>query len=115
MLFKWPSKNYTERYDSWKAILTLHNFLLIYLRKSNHPMKFIQAIILWAFALNVAAQPKSIHVIGYFSGNAQQVESIQTEKLTHIIFSFCHLKGNQLQVGSKDDSLTIKKLVGLKK
>ncbi len=78
-------------------------------------MKFIQAIILWVFALNVAAQSKSILVIGYFSGNAQQVESIQAERLTHIIFSFCHLKGNQLQVGSKGDSLTIKKLVDLKK
>ncbi len=61
------------------------------------------------------AQSNSIKVIGYFSGNAGQVESILPEKLTHVIFSFCHLKGNRLQVDSAPDSMKIKKLVGLKK
>src|SRR5260370_17215773 len=56
-----------------------------------------------------------MEVIGYYSGNAKQVDEIQGEKLKHLIFSFCHLKGNQLHVDSKDDSLTIKKLVELKK
>ncbi len=61
------------------------------------------------------AQSNSIKVIGYFSGRAEQVEGIPAEKLTHIIFSFCHLKGNRLRVDSSPDSLTITKLVGLKK
>ena len=74
-------------------------------------VRFIFACLL-LLATSVSAQ---IKVIGYFSGNAQQVETIQAEKLTHIIFSFCHLKGNQLQVDSKEDSLTIRKLVDLKK
>jgi len=48
-------------------------------------------------------------------GNEKQVDEIPAEKLDQIIFSFCHLKGNQLSVDSKKDSLTIKKLVELKK
>lgn len=78
-------------------------------------MKAIRVIILLTISNVVFSQSKSINVIGYFSGNAQQVDNIQADKLTHIIFSFCHLKGNQLHVDSKDDSMTIKKLVELKK
>jgi len=35
--------------------------------------------------------------------------------MTHIIFSFLHLKGNLLTVDNKQDSLTIQHLVKLKK
>ncbi|MBI1767343.1 MAG: glycoside hydrolase family 18 protein [Bacteroidetes bacterium] len=77
-------------------------------------MKFINSIFLSLLAISTYAQ-SSLKVIGYFSGNPQQVENIQAEKLTHIIFSFCHMKGNQLHVDSKDDSITINKLVDLKK
>ena len=54
-------------------------------------------------------------VIGYYSGNSRLIDSFQVEKLTHIIFSFGHLKGNKLNIDKKEDSLTIKKLVALKK
>src|SRR6185503_14780635 len=51
----------------------------------------------------------------YYSAGPDQVDNLPAEKLTHIIFSFCHLSGNVLSVSNKRDSLTIKKLVGLKK
>lgn len=54
-------------------------------------------------------------VIGYYANGADQVDSFATEKLTHIIFSFCHLKGNQLAVDNASDTLTIQRLVSLKK
>lgn len=54
-------------------------------------------------------------VIGYFSGRAEQVDQLAAEKLTHIIFSFCHLKGNRLAVDNAGDSVTIHRLVALKK
>jgi chitinase len=54
-------------------------------------------------------------VIAYYAGQAAQVDSFAAEKLTHIIFSFCHLKGNQLTVDNARDSLTIQRLVALKK
>jgi chitinase len=63
----------------------------------------------------LAQSAKDFTVIGYYSGNAEKVDSIAAEKLTHIIFSFCHLKGNKLTVDNAKDSVTIHKLVGLKK
>ena len=54
-------------------------------------------------------------VIAYYAGQAAQVDSFAAEKVTHIIFSFCHLKGNQLNVDNARDTLTIERLVALKK
>lgn len=56
-----------------------------------------------------------ISVIAYYSGDANTIDKYDVKKLTHIIYSFCHLKGNRLNVDNKGDSLTIKKLVSLKK
>jgi len=60
------------------------------------------------------AQKKSITVTAYYAGDTAQISQYDAKKLTHIIFSFCHLKGNRLHVDDKDDSLRIKKLVQLK-
>lgn len=57
---------------------------------------------------------KKIAVIGYYAGNATRVDSFPVEKLTHIIFSFTHLKGNELWVNNQRDTATIQKLVSLK-
>lgn len=62
------------------------------------------------------AQPgNDFNIIAYYSRGPEQVDSLPAEKLTHIIFSFCHLRGNKLAVDNQRDSTTIKKLVGLKK
>lgn len=53
-------------------------------------------------------------VIAYYSGNATLIDSFPVEKLTHIIFSFCHLKGNRLSVDNGSDTAAIEKLVSLK-
>ncbi|MBS1680478.1 MAG: glycoside hydrolase [Bacteroidetes bacterium] len=55
-----------------------------------------------------------MNIIGYYAGNEKGVDQIPANKLSHIIYSFCHLKGNRLTVDSKEDSATIKKLVALK-
>jgi chitinase len=55
------------------------------------------------------------NIIAYYSRGPEQVDSLPAEKLTHIIFSFCHLTGNKLTVDNASDSTTITKLVGLKK
>lgn len=55
-------------------------------------------------------------VIAYYSGKRPgQADSFEVEKLTHLIFSFCHLKGARLNVDRAIDSVMIGKLVGLKK
>ncbi|WP_142603085.1 glycoside hydrolase family 18 protein [Solitalea koreensis] len=66
-------------------------------------------------ALNTNAQSKKdIAVIAYCAGNSTKADSLPAEKLTHIIFSFCHLKGNKLSVKNAKDSTTIEQLVALK-
>lgn len=54
-------------------------------------------------------------VIAYYSGDASRLAQYPVEKLTHIIFSFCHLKGNRLQVDNAQDTATIRQLVAAKK
>ncbi len=48
-------------------------------------------------------------------GPPERVDHVPAQKLTHIIFSFCHLKGNRLAVDNANDSLSLVKLAGLKK
>jgi chitinase len=61
-----------------------------------------------------AAGNSQFAVIGYYSGNSTLADSFSVEKLTHVIFSFGHLKGNKLSIDNARDSATIRKLVSLK-
>src|SRR5690349_9343379 len=77
--------------------------------------------IIFFFLLSIAvssisfSQTRKPAVIAYYSGNAERVDSFDMTKLTHIIFSFGHLKGNRLNIDDARDTLTIKKLVEQKK
>ncbi|HEY6901066.1 MAG TPA: glycoside hydrolase family 18 protein [Puia sp.] len=53
-------------------------------------------------------------VIGHYAGRNTAIDSFATDKLTHIIFSFCHLKGNRLSVNNANDTAIIRHLVSLK-
>lgn len=57
------------------------------------------------------AQP--MLVIAYYSGNATDIDKYEIDKLTHIIYSFVLLRGNQLQVSPAAGSI-LRKLVSLK-
>lgn len=57
---------------------------------------------------------EKISVIAYYDGDAEHISAYPIDMLTHIIFSFCHLKGNKLSVNNSKDSATIQKLVSLK-
>ena len=59
-------------------------------------------------------EAQEIAVIAYYSGNSKAIDNYPVNKLTHIIYSFCHLKGNRLNVDNAEDSATITKLVSLK-
>ena len=62
-----------------------------------------------------AGKRKKTEVIAYYAGDPYTMDSFPVEKLTQIIFSFCHLKGNRLYVSNARDSTTIRNLVLLKK
>jgi chitinase len=74
--------------------------------------------IIWLLILlftSAQGQQDKFAVIAYYSGNnLSQLDSFSVEKLTHIIFSFCHLKGNHLNVDDASDSIMIQKMVSLK-
>jgi chitinase len=74
-------------------------------------------ILLSSFSSHSTKQPPkpAFNVIAYYAGNKQDIDQYPIEKLTHIIFSFLHLKGNKMAVDKTEDSLTIKHLVALKK
>lgn len=77
-----------------------------------------QALLLLLFPLVISAQTRkadAFSVIAYYTGDASVIDTYDTGKLTHIIFSFCHLKDGMLSVDSRKDSLTIQHLVSLKK
>ena len=80
-------------------------------------MRFIFILVVLFLATPYAKSqpvPPKISVIGYYSGDAVRINDYPIEKLTHIIFSFCHLKGNKLSVKNMRDTLTIRQLVSLK-
>jgi chitinase len=54
-------------------------------------------------------------VIAYYGGRGRGVESLPVEKLTHVIYSFLHLRGDSLAVDGPRDSNAIASLVSLKK
>ena len=61
------------------------------------------------------SQEKPMVIIAYYMGDGNDITDYKTEKLTHIIYSFLHLKGNKLAVDNANDSLAITKLVALKR
>lgn len=58
---------------------------------------------------------KPMVVIAYYMGDGTDIELYNTGQLTHIIYSFLHLKENKLVVDNANDSMAITKLVSLKK
>jgi len=79
---------------------------------------FITFLLAIAFANNSAFSQnteKSMVIIAYYMGDGNDISSYKTDQLTHIIYSFLHLKDNTLVVDNSKDSLAITKLVALKK
>src|ERR1051326_9256470 len=77
--------------------------------------------ILFCFFLIVVLPPNSFSqkknemaVIGYFAGRTTALDSFPLQKLTHLIFSFCHLNGNKLWVNNAADTARIQKMVSFK-
>ena len=79
-------------------------------------MKYLKLFLLLAFitlASSVQGQ-KKLSVIAYYTGDDKKIDEFEVNKLTHIIYSFCHLKEGKLNVDNAKDSLAIKHLVSLK-
>ena len=109
-------------FKSWFTVNKSASFNYYYIVKSKFPkigfMIRYNLLLLFIFmVLFCNAQkkkPGDINVIAYYAGRPTMIDSFQVEKLTHLIFSFCHLKGDSLAVMNARDSQTIRNMVALK-
>jgi chitinase len=77
--------------------------------------KLLFIVFLLFFSAIHGQSGKPANLIAYYSGHYASIEKYDISKLSHIVFSFCHLRGNRLFVDNKSDTLTIKKLVDYKR
>ena len=76
-------------------------------------IKLIIFLISICFSLQ-AQESKNFSVLAYYTGDEKMINEFEVDKLTHIIYSFCHLKNGKLNVDTAKDSTAIKHLVSLK-
>lgn len=82
----------------------------------SHLLRWITAACLMLLVTGTSARPAdSFAVIAYYTGDSQTIARYNPGKLTHLIFSFCHLKDGRLNVANARDTTTIHHLVSLKK
>ncbi|WP_083488762.1 glycoside hydrolase family 18 protein [Pedobacter borealis] len=76
----------------------------------------ITAIISLSFLSIQSKAQKTIkpNVIAYYTGQNSVIDSFPIEKLSHLIYSFGHLKGDSFNISSAKDSALITKMVTLK-
>lgn len=59
-------------------------------------------------------QDRATEIIAYYSGDKETIDQYDLSGLTQLIYSFLHLKGNELAIDNAADSLTLMHLTGLK-
>jgi chitinase len=69
---------------------------------------------LFISANSVAQKNKDIKVIAYYSGPISELDSIDVNKITHLIFCFGHLDGQRFKVDNAKDTAIIQRMVSLK-
>ena len=69
---------------------------------------------LFVSANSVAQKNKDVKVIAYYHGSISELDSIDVNKITHIIFCFGHLDGQRYKVDNAKDTAIIQKMVSLK-
>jgi len=78
-------------------------------------IKFILFATIICHVQSLFAQQKSFAVFGYYAGRSTMVDSFPVEKLTHLCYSFTHLKGSSISISNGRDSAALTSCVALKK
>ncbi|MFM7217847.1 MAG: glycoside hydrolase family 18 protein [Bacteroidota bacterium] len=79
--------------------------------------RIITALLLQLFILfgpTVRSENTSLKVIGYYAGNTVPFDSIDFSSLTHVIYCFGTLCGDDFCLRSQEDTIAIRQLVELK-
>ena len=61
-----------------------------------------------------SSRKSNFTVTGYYAGNTTAIDSIEVDKLTHLIFSFSHLDSNRISLGGASDTIILNKMLLLK-
>jgi chitinase len=78
------------------------------------PLRLLLIFSLFISTTLFAQSGKDVKVIAYYSGPIAELESIDVNKISHLIFCFGHLDGQRYKVDNAKDSAIIKKMVSLK-
>ncbi len=73
---------------------------------------FLLYLIITACSSNSEIKPQ---VIAYYAGDEQSIEKFDLTGVDQVIYSFLHLKGNELAIDNDKDSLTLVNIVNQKK
>jgi chitinase len=97
----------------------------LFLRLTSRRLWLCLATMLFAVSMTACSQstttkvvtPESppVKVIAYYMGDGSDLARYNFNQLTHIIYSFLHLNGNQLAFDSDGDKQALARLVALKK
>lgn len=68
-----------------------------------------------SFSLKKDAKKSTFRVVAYFRGDIKEVQKYDYEKVTHLIYCFMYLKGNQIGFKNEDSENTLKECLALKK
>jgi chitinase len=90
------------------------NFLFCHNNRNMKKIFLLSFILIGWVIYSPAQQKKSISITGYFAGSASYIDSFPVGKLTHLVYSFCHLNGNRLWVSNAADTACIQKMAALK-
>ncbi|MEK9602989.1 MAG: glycosyl hydrolase family 18 protein [Flavobacteriaceae bacterium] len=63
---------------------------------------------------NFIEKQHEIELIAYYAGDTKSIDEYDLSGVTQLIYSFLHLKGNELSIDNKSDSLTLIHLSALK-
>jgi len=63
---------------------------------------------------DIIEQEETPQIIAYYAGSKNAIDQYDLNGLNQLIYSFLHLKGNELAIDNESDSLTLMYLTGLK-
>lgn len=83
--------------------------------KVSKGLMILGVFVLFGITNRLNAQKKNFAVFGYYAGRSTMIDSFPVEKLTHLCYSFTHLKGNKISLSNSRDTATLLSCVAQKK
>ncbi len=83
--------------------------------KPNRVILLYIILLLTLDVFTAKSTARDFKVVGYYAGNSVPFDSLELSKLTHLIYCFGNLAGDEFRLRETTDTLAVQKLIGLKK